>query len=45
MAAATKNWRKQRTTGEIIFDVLIVILMCAICFITIYPIWLSLIHI
>lgn len=39
MAAATKNWRKQRTTGEIIFDVLIVILMCAICFITIYPIW------
>lgn len=39
MATKNRSWRKQRTTGEIILDFAIVVLMCIICFITIYPIW------
>lgn len=33
------NWRQQRTNGEIIFDWLNNLLMIAICFVTLYPIW------
>lgn len=38
------NWRKQRTTGEIIFDTFNVVLMILICFVTIYPIWYIIIN-
>lgn len=33
------NWRQQRTNGEIAFDWFNMILMTAICFVTLYPIW------
>ena len=33
------NWRQQRTNGEIVFDWFNMILMTAICFVTLYPIW------
>lgn len=38
------NWRQQRTNGEIAFDWFNVILMTAICFITLYPIWYILVN-
>lgn len=38
------NWRQQRTNGEIAFDWFNVILMTAICFVTLYPIWYILVN-
>lgn len=44
MGTKKKGWKKQRTTGEIVFDAFNVLIMIVICFITIYPIWYILIN-
>ena len=39
MKIGKNNWRQQRNNGEIAFDWFNGLLMLAICFVTLYPIW------
>lgn len=44
MEIKVTSWRRQRTTGEIVFDWLNVMVMLLLCFVTLYPIWYIIIN-